>query len=457
MFLIGETPYRPGPRTAAAPMHTKLLNRFALACMLVSGSALAVAQPAAERITLADRIVAVVNNEVITQRGLEERVQTVVRQLERSGAALPPRDVLERQILERMIVDHAQLQFARESGIRVDDATVDAAIARIATNNQLSVAEFRETLARDGIPYDGFREDIRAEITLSRLREREIYGRIQVSESEVDNFLAEQQDQDVDAEYLLSHILVRVPERATPEQLAQRMSRAEEVRKRALAGEDFAQLAVTFSDAPDGLEGGDMGWRGPAKLPELFVQAVAPLQAGGVSEVLRSPAGYHIIKLRDRRGGSPLQAMTAEQTHVRHILVRTNELVSEEEAQRRLSVLRERIVQGGDFAQLARLNSDDASAANGGDLGWILQGDTVPEFEQAMNALQPGEISEPIRSPFGYHLIQVVERRIADVGGDRKRMEARRILRERKAEEAYQEWVRQLRDRAFVEYRLEEG
>src|SRR5690606_20989777 len=213
MFLIGETPYRPGPRTAAAPMHTKLLNRFALACMLVSGSALAVAQPAAERITLADRIVAVVNNEVITQRGLEERVQTVVRQLERSGAALPPRDVLERQILERMIVDHAQLQFARESGIRVDDATVDAAIARIATNNQLSVAEFRETLARDGIPYDGFREDIRAEITLSRLREREIYGRIQVSESEVDNFLAEQQDQDVDAEYLLSHILVRVPER----------------------------------------------------------------------------------------------------------------------------------------------------------------------------------------------------------------------------------------------------
>lgn len=438
-------------------MLTSLLNRATWALAIVLGSGLAMAQPASDRIVLADRIVAVVNNEVITQRGLAERVDTVVRQLERKGTDVPPREILERQILERMIVDRAQLQFAEESGIRVDDATLDAAIERIAANNQLSLAEFREALARDGIPYSAFREDVRAEITLSRLREREISSRIQVSESEIDNFLAEQQGQEADAQYWLSHILVRVPERATPEQLEQRMSRAQEVRKRALAGEDFAQLAVAFSDAPDGLKGGDMGWREPAKLPELFVKAVAPLQAGEVSEVLRSPAGYHILKLHDRRGGSPLQAMTAEQTHARHILVRTNELVSEEEALRRLSVLRERIVQGADFAELARLNSDDASAARGGDLGWILQGDTVPEFERAMNALQPGEVSQPVKTPFGYHLIQVVERRVADVSGDRKRMEARRILRERKAEEAYQEWVRQLRDRAFVEYRLEEG
>ena len=252
-------------------------------------------------------------------------------------------------------------------------------------------------------------------------------------------------------------MVVRVAEQASPQQLEQRMKSAQEAQKRARAGEDFAQLAVAFSDAPDGLKGGDMGWREPAKLPELFVKALATLKAGEVSEVVRSPAGYHILKLHERRGGSVLEAMTVEQTHARHILIRTNELVSEAEAQRKLSVLRERIVQGADFADLARLNSDDASAARGGDLGWILQGDTVPDFERAMNALAPGQISEPIKTQFGYHLIQVVERRVADVSGDRKRLEARRILRERKAEEAYQEWVRQLRDRAFVDYRLDEG
>lgn len=440
-------------------MTTSLVHRFFWTAALALSCGMAIAQPAPGRVILADRIVAVVNNEVITQRGLDERVGTVVRQLERSGTQLPPREVMERQILERMIVDQAQLQFAKESGIQVDDAAVDMAIARIAENNKLTTAEFRAALTRDGIPYDRFREDIRAEITLSQLRDREVNSRIQVSESEVDNFLAEQQRSgtESDVEYRLAHVLVRVPERATPQQLDERMQRAQEVQKRARAGEDFAQLAVSFSDAPDGLKGGDMGWREPAKLPELFVKAINTLQAGEVSDIVRSPAGYHILKLYERRGGGGLDSMRAEQTHARHILVRTNELVSEADAQRKLSVLRERIVQGADFAALARLNSDDASAARGGDLGWILQGDTVPDFERAMNALAPGEISEPIQTPFGYHLIQVVERRVADVSGDRKRLEARRILRERKADEAYQEWVRQLRDRAFVDYRLEEG
>lgn len=442
---------RPGARASA-----RLLR--ALCCaLLVLGCGAVAAQPN-QRIVLADRIVAVVNNEVITQRGLDERVDVVIRQMQRNGTRVPPREVIEPQVLERMITDQAQLQFARESGVRVEDAAIDAAIARIAENNKLGVEEFRAALARDNIPYDRFREDIRAEMLLSRLREREVAQRVQVSESEIDNFLAERQGgaDEANVEYHLSHILVRVPEQASPEQIEQRAGRAQEALKRARAGEDFAQLAVTYSDAQDGLKGGDMGWRGPDKLPELFVRAVAKVRAGEVSDIVRSPAGFHILKVQERRGGDRLEPVSVQQTHARHILIRTNELVSETDARRKLGVLRERIVQGASFEELARLNSDDASAGRGGDLGWVLQGDTVPEFQRAMNALQPGEISEPIKSPFGYHLIQVVERRMADVGGDRRRLEARRILHERKAEEAYQEWVRQLRDRAFVEYRLED-
>lgn len=432
------------------------LRAFCCALLLL-GCGAAAAQ-ADQRVVLADRIVAVVNNEVITQRGLDERVNVIIRQLQRNGTSMPPREVIERQVLERMITDQAQLQFARESGVRVEDAAIDAAIARIAENNKLSVEEFRAALARDNIPYDRFREDIRAEMLLSRLREREVANRVQVSESEIDNFLDERQGgtDEANVEYHLAHILVRVPEQASPEQIEQRARRAQEALKRARAGEDFAQLAVTYSDAQDGLKGGDMGWRGPDKLPELFVRAVAKVRAGEVSEIVRSPAGFHILKVQERRGGNRLEPISVEQTHARHILIRTNELVSETDARRKLGVLRERIVQGANFEELARLNSDDASATRGGDLGWVLQGDTVPEFQRAMNALQPGEISEPIKSPFGYHLIQVVDRRMADVSGDRRRREARRILHERKAEEAYQEWVRQLRDRAFVEYRLEE-
>ncbi len=444
-------PVAQGGRTAA-----RLCRACGLAILLICGS-VAFAQPG-QRIVLADRIVAVVNNEVITQRGLDERVNVVIRQLQRNGTRVPSRDVMERQVLERMITDQAQLQFARESGVRVEDAAIDAAIARIAENNKLSVEEFRAALTRDGIPYDRFREDVRAEMLLSRLREREVGHRVQVSESEIDNFLAEHQGggDEANVEFHLSHILVRVPEQASAAQVEQRVRRAQEALKRARAGEDFAQLAVTYSDAQDGLKGGDMGWRGPDKLPELFVRAVAKVRPGEVSDIVRSPAGFHILKVHQRRGGDRTESVSVEQTHARHILVRTNELVSETEARRKLGVLRERIVQGASFEELARLNSDDATAARGGDLGWVLQGDTVPEFQRAMNALQPGEISEPIKSPFGYHLIQVVERRMADVSGDRRRLEARRILRERKAEEAYQEWVRQLRDRAFVEYRLEE-
>jgi peptidyl-prolyl cis-trans isomerase SurA len=409
------------------------------------------------RIQLADRIVAVVNNEVITYRELEQRVARVVAQLRSQGAPLPSPDVLARQVLERMISDRVQLQFAKESGVTVSDEDLDRALEGIAAQNKLSPGDFRRAVEREGFGWEAFRDNIRNEMLISRLREREVDRKIVVSDAEVEAFLeANESNTDSNQEYSLSHILVRVPEQASPTQIDERRARAEEALAQARSGADFRQVAVSFSDASDALQGGRMGWRSADRLPELFVEAVGNLKPGEVTPVLRSPAGFHILRLDDRRGGTATSAKV-QQTHARHILVRTNELVSEGDALRKLNILRERIRQGADFAELARLNSDDASASRGGDLGWILPGDTVPPFEQAMNALALNEVSTPVRTPFGFHLIEVLERRTADVTLDRKRLEARRVLGARRADEAYEEWVRQLRDRAYVEYRTEES
>ena len=414
------------------------------------------AQPAPARgPQLIDRIVAVVNTEVITQRDLSERITLVGTQLKRQGTPPPPPEVLERQVLERMIMDRVQVQFARDTGVRVDDLQVDRTMQLIAQNNKLTLADFRRTLEREGVSFDRFREDIRNEIVISRLREREVDSKIQIGESEIDNFLQELQAGDAGTQFDLAHILVRVPENASPEQVDARLRRAQEALAKARAGDDFAQLAVSYSDAPDALKGGGMGWRERDRLPELYAEALVKLKPGEVSDVLRSPAGFHIVRLNDRRGGGG--SFMVEQTRARHILARVNELVSETEARRKITVLRQRIAEGTNFAELARLNSDDtASAQRGGELGWTVPGDLVPEFERAMSALKIGELSEPVRSPFGYHIIQVEERRTADLSADRKRIEARRVLRDRRADEAYQEWLRQLRDRSYVDYRLEE-
>jgi len=404
---------------------------------------------------LVDRIVAVVNTEVITQRDLAERITLVETQLKRQGTQSPPQEVLERQVLERMIMDRVQVQFARDTGVRVDDLQVDRTVQLIAENNKLTLADFRRTLEREGVSFDRFREDIRNEIVISRLREREVDSKIQIGESEIDNFLQELQAGDAGTQFDLSHILVRVPESASPEQVDARLRRAQEALAKARGGADFAQLAVSYSDAPDALKGGGMGWRERDRLPELFADALVKLKPGDVTDVLRSPAGFHILRLNDRRGGGG--SFMVEQTRARHILARVNELVSETEARRKVTVLRQRIVEGANFAELARLNSDDtASAQRGGELSWTVPGDLVPEFERAMNALKVGEVSQPVRTPFGFHIIQVLERRTADLSADRKRIEARRVLRDRRADEAYQEWLRQLRDRSYVEYRLEE-
>ncbi len=435
--------------------------RYDLALLLTAVCSAAIAQgerlerTAPVRVAVVDRIVAVVNKEVVTQYELAERMNRVLKELERRGTSLPPREELDRQILERIITEKVQLQFARETGLRVDDLELDRTINRVAEGNKLSLTEFRQALERDSIRFDKFREEVRDEILINRLREREVTSKLTVSEGEIENFLLEQGTRkDVATEYNLAHILVRVPEQASPEQLEARRARSEEVVKRLKEGADFAQLAATYSDAPDALQGGVMGWRSQERLPELFVEALAKLKPGEVSNVLRSPAGFHVLKLVETRGaGAPL---LVEQAHVRHILVRTNDLVSEDDAKRKLRNLRDRIVNGVNFSELARLNSDDGSASRGGDLGWIYPGDTVPEFERAFMDLKPTEVSPPVKTPFGWHLIQVLERRTADMSSERRRLEARKALLDRKGDEAYQEWLRQLRDRAYVELRLED-
>ncbi len=424
--------------------------------VLVFGAGGAWAQKAPSAPVLVDRIVAVVNSEVITSAELAERVKTVTQQLRQQGTPLPAADLLQKQVLERMIMDRLQLQLAKETGLRVDDLQLDRTVERLAERNKMSLSQFRETLERDGIRFDKFREEIRDEILLSRLREREVDDRIVVTDNEVDYFLSQQAaSPDLATEFNLSHIVLRLPEQASPEEVNRQRTRAEGVLAQLRQGADFAKLAVAYSDAPDALQGGAMGWHSRDRLPDLYAKALDGLKPGEVSGIIRSPAGFHLIKLIDRRGGGA-PAMV-EQTHARHILVKTSEIVSAADAKRKLENLRDRIIHGADFGELARLNSDDPSSVKGGDLGWIYPGDTVPEFEREMNRLKVGEVSQPFETPFGWHLVQVLARREAPVSGERKRQEARLILRERKADEAYQEWLRQLRDRAFVEYRSDDN
>jgi peptidyl-prolyl cis-trans isomerase SurA len=408
-----------------------------------------------ERPLEVDRVVAVVNSGAITLHELQARLVEVERQLRGQGVQLPPRDVLRQQLLERMIVERVQLDFAKETGLQVPDGDLDAALRRIAEGNRLSLADFKAAMERDGIAWTKFREEIRQEMVIARLRDREVESRLTISDGEIDNYLANPARAGAEELVQISHIIVRVPEQVDSFQLARYRARAEEALKQVRQGGDFGQVAASFSDAPDALNGGVMDLRPVDRLPGLYADVVRNLQPGQVSDVLRSPAGFHIVKLLQRQGGAmPTKAL--KQTHARHILIKVNELVSDTEAKRKLISLKERLDNGGDFAELARLYSNDLSAAKGGDLGWLYQGDTVPEFEKAMDGLKINEVSEPVRSAFGWHLIQVLERRTEDASVERQRLMARQALRERRADEAYQDWLRQLRDRAYVEYRLED-
>jgi peptidyl-prolyl cis-trans isomerase SurA len=354
-----------------------------------------------------------------------------------------------------MINDLLQVQLAKETGVKVDDATLERTIDRIAQENNMSRTDFRAALERDGIQFTKFREDIRNEIIVARLREREVDNAVVVTDAEVDTELArESREKTSDAEFRLSHILVLVSPQATSEVIEQRRRRALAALSELRKGANFAQVAATYSDAPDSLQGGTLGWRTSGRLPAIFLQTIEKLQPGEVSDILRSPNGFHIVKLLEKRGKAA--ATGVQQTHVRHILLRAREGLSDAEARDRLAKLRERIEKGADFAELARVHSEDATASKGGDLGWITAGDTVPEFERVMNALAEGALSQPVQTPFGWHLVQVIARRSDELSEDRKRLTARQAIRARKADEAYQDWLRQSRDRAFVENRLED-
>ena len=407
----------------------------------------------ADDVSKMDRIIVVVDQTVITENELEDRMRTVLKQLVKQENELPPKEVLQKQILERLIVDRLQLSYAAQTGLKVDDGQLDKTIERIAEQNKLSLPDFKKALEADGIAFRKFRDDIRNEIIIARLREREVENRINITEADVDNYLTNQAAQgNALDEYDLAHIMVRTPEDASPETLQMLKIKADKAFAELQAGGDFKKASLTYSDAPNALEGGELGWKNSEQIPKLFADAVKTIEKGGLTPVFRSPNGFHILKVLDRRGGT--SQTVVNQTHVRHILIKLSEVTSEAEAQRKLSNIKERLDNGSDFVDMARTNSEDGSAPNGGDLGWVNPGDTVPQFEKVMNELKLNEISPPVRSPFGFHLIQVLERRSQDVTNEAKRIKARQEIRARKGEESYQDWLRELRDRAFVEYRL---
>jgi peptidyl-prolyl cis-trans isomerase SurA len=444
------------------PIQMKLITTLLVLSLLITASITKAQEKSKQQPVLVDTIIAVVNSEVITLKELEDRLKLIERRMQREKIQMPARDVLKGQLLERMIVNRAQIQLAKESGIRVDDIILDRSVARIAEQNNLSIQNFRDQLEKDGIPFSRFREEIREEITLQRLREKEVDNKLQISESEIDNFIAASagKTQGAEDEINIAHILVRVPENASAQQIADRRQRAETAMAQLKSGGDFAKIAASFSDASDAMAGGLIGWRSQSRLPQLYVEVTEKLAPNEVSAIVRSANGFHILKLLGKRSASEVQsggARMVQQTKARHILIKVNQVVPASEAKRKLTELKTRLNnKAAKFEDLAKLYSNDLSASKGGDLGWVYPGDTVPEFERAMNALQPGQVSEPVESPFGYHLIQVVERKTEEISRERLRLTARQALRDRKLEEAYEDWLRQLRDRAYVEYRQDE-
>ena len=403
-----------------------------------------------------DRILVIVNDDVITDTELANRLAETKKQLVLEKIKTPPDNMLRKQLLDRMVLERLQLQLAVQTGIRIGESEVDQAIETIARRNNLSVENFRKALAKSGMDVAAYRAQTRDQLTIQQLLEREINNRVNVTDNEVSHFLENPQSRaDMDVTYHLSHILIGIPESASPEAIQAAKKRAEDILRQLKAGADFEQIAVSYSQGADALKGGSLGWKKPGELPELFLGALKSMSPGDISETLRSPNGFHILKLNDKRGAAQAEAVT--QTHVRHILLRMSEIQSLEDARQKLVNLRERVENGDDFAALARAHSEDtASAASGGDLSWVNPGMMVPEFEKAMNALKPNQLSQPVRTSFGLHLIQVLGRRSHDITQERLEAAARQQIHARKADERYEQWARQLRDEAFVEYLVED-
>lgn len=404
-------------------------------------------------------IIVVVNDEVITRQELNEQIRVVEMSLKKQGTPLPDRAALQKQLLERMIIDRAQMQLAKENGMRVDDVMLDRTMLRLAEQNKMSLQEFRNQIEREGTSYAKFREVIRDDILKQRIREREVDSKIQVSETEIDNYLAaDASNKTAKQELNLAHILISIPEKASAEQIAARRQRAEEVIGKLRSGADFGKTAVTYSDSSEALKGGDIGWREQDRLPQLFVDAISKVKVGEYSDIVRSPNGFHIVKVNGKRAANDSKAAAAEQqSRARHILLKVSQIVTLEEARQKLLDFKKKIeAKEATFEDLAKAHSADGSASKGGDLGWLYPNTTLPEFEQAMDKLAINQISEPVVTQFGVHLIQVTERKTDELSKDRQRMAARQAVRERKSDEALQDWLREIRDRAYVDFRLEE-
>lgn len=417
--------------------------RFLLFSLLTIGTV--IAEPL-------DRIVAVVNNEVLLESELVEMEDTVRQQLRQREATPPPYDVLRKQVMERLIIQRIQIQNAGRIGIRVSDDALNAALRQIAGNNNLSLREFRDVLDGDGIAFTDFRESIREEITISRLRKNQVEDKVVVSEREIDDLLATQIVQEGgELSYKLLHILIKLPEAALPEELQQAQRNVEQVQNLLSEGTSFSEVAAGYSDGQNALEGGDLGWRTQGELPSLFASVVPSLKTGQVSEPLRSGSGFHLVMVEEKKSG---EVHMVKQTLASHILIKTNELMTDEDAEKHLNQLLERVQNGDDFAALAKSHSDDTgSAIDGGSLGWSSPGAMVAEFEEKMDNLALEEVSDVFKSRFGWHIIKVYDRREENMAEEYQRNKARSQIRSRKVSEDLENWLRQLRDEAYVEYR----
>ncbi|HEY8538381.1 MAG TPA: peptidylprolyl isomerase [Steroidobacteraceae bacterium] len=432
------------------------LASFILTLALMPALALSQTRELSSSGVLLDRIAAIVNDGVVLVSELERQTEEVIERLREQNTELPPRNVLRRQILERLIIEEIQMQRAQRLGIEVSDEMLNGALADVAQRNNISFADLPRALESQGIDYRTYREEMRKQITLQLLRQRDVISRINISPRELEQALARLQNApDQNSEYNVSHILISVPVAATPEQLQAREARAREVYEKAKAGQDFAQLAVTYSDSSTNIEGGSLGWRKGSQLPSILTDLIPKMKPGEVSEPIRTPSGFHIFRLNEVRGG--VQQAIVSQVHARHILLRPNELEDDETVRQKLADIRKRVLEGGeDFGAIAAVTSQDpGSAPQGGDLGWAGPGTFVPEFERQLDALkEEGEISEPFRTPYGWHIVQLLGRRVHDVTQDRLRQMVFAQLRESKAEEETELWLRRLRDEAFVEYRM---
>ena len=399
-----------------------------------------------------DRIVAVVGDEAIMATELQERLELVRGQILERGLRAPPESVLRAQVMDRLVLDTIQLQLARQGGLQIDEQTLNATLNRIARQNGMGIQDFRRAIEAEGMSFDAFREQIREEMLISQVRQQQVGQRIRVSQQEIDNYLASPEALEEEGrEFRVGHILISVPDNPTPEQIARSRTQAEELLQRVREGEDFQELAVSASAGDQAFSGGDLGWRSALALPSLFADRVVTLQVGETAGPLRSPSGFHLIQLLETRGGAQ---HLVSQTRARHLLLSPNALRDEEATRELIVSLRQRIKEGESLASLAREMSDDrATRQAGGSLGWVSPGQMVSAFEEAMNALQPGEVSLPVQSRFGWHLIEVEERRESDLTDSLRRQQVQQLLSERRFEEEVQNWLREIRDSTWVEIR----